>query len=81
MILVNLDTSQTRSISLEFDGSVKGSSAQAWQLSADSITDGNEFEEMSPKVAVREAAIQDFGNGYRLSLPPHSMTALKWTAQ
>jgi hypothetical protein len=81
LILVNLDTSQPRPVSIEFDGQVNGGRAQAWLLAANRITDSNEFEEPSPKVAVREAAIDRFQSGHQLSLPPHSMTALTWTVE
>ena len=81
LVLFNLDTSRSQPVSVEFDGTVKSNHAQSWGLAADHITDNNEFEETSPKVIVRERVILDFESGHRLSLPPHSMTALKWTAE
>jgi alpha-L-arabinofuranosidase len=81
LILINLDTSQARLVSIEFDGRVSNGRAQGWLLAADKITDSNEFEEASPKVAVRESVIADFKSGYRLALKPHSMTALRWDVE
>jgi hypothetical protein len=78
LILVNLDTSQARPVAIQFAGQLKSGRAGGWLLAADKITDSNEFEEESPKVAVREVPMVGFKNGYRLSLPPHSMTALTW---
>lgn len=78
LVLVNLDTSQPHRVSVEFDGRVKSKQAQAWQLAAKTISDSNEFEETTPKVAVRDASISGFQSGYELSLPPHSLTAMTW---
>jgi hypothetical protein len=81
LILMNLDTSQARRVSVQFEGRVKGDQAQGWLLSAENITDSNEFEEPSPKVAVREATLDGFQSGTTLPLKPHSMTALTWTIE
>jgi alpha-L-arabinofuranosidase len=78
LILINLDTSQHRPVSIEFNDQVQGSRAQGWLLAAETMTDNNEFEETLPQVAVREAARNRFQSGHTLSLPPHSMTALSW---
>jgi hypothetical protein len=81
LVLVHLDTSRTRPVAIQFDGQVKSGRAKGWLLAADKITDNNEFEEDSPKVAVRELPMAGFQKGHRLSLPPHSLTALTWTVE
>ena len=81
LILINLDTSQIRRVSIEFDGQVKGNLAHAWLMTAEKITDSNEFEERSPNVTVGEASMPGYKRGHELSLRPHSLTAMTWTVQ
>lgn len=52
--------------------------AQSWLLSADSITDHNEFEVAEPQVALRAERIEDFQSGWQSQLPPFSMRVLAW---
>ncbi len=78
LILVSLDTSQAHPIELQFDGDVTGDKAKGWLLTADKITDNNEFETPEPQVRVVERAIDGFRPGWRSTLPPFSMLALSW---
>lgn len=79
VILVNLDTGQTRPARLEFDGPVKAGAHQV-QLAADSLTANNELDwnPDKPQVELRETDLANFRNGQSLTLPPHSMTTLQW---
>jgi len=81
LILVNLDTSRTRPVAVEFEGRAAGGRAQAWLLSADSIAANNEFEQPEAQVKVRESAVPEFASGSRLALPPFSMAALAWQVE
>jgi hypothetical protein len=38
----------------------------------------NEFQVGEPRVRVVREEIDDFSDGYRMTLPPHSMHVLQW---
>jgi len=78
LILVSLDTSQSRPIEVQFDGDVAENKAKEWLLTADKIADNNEFETPEPQVQVIERTIDEFRSGWRWTLPPFSMLALSW---
>ncbi|HCE46231.1 MAG TPA: hypothetical protein DET40_22020 [Lentisphaeria bacterium] len=76
LILVNLDTSSTQPVQLKFSGSA--ADVKSWLLTADKISDGNEFEVGDPKVKVQDKELKDFKSGAVMSLPPFSMQVFKW---
>ena len=90
IILVNLDTSLPRDITLKFDGVPVGTSVSRL-LSGASLNANNEPDDPSnpqkkadfdnPKpleVKVVESQIKGFKTGQQLTLPAHSMTTLQW---
>lgn len=80
LVVVNLDTNKAREVAVAFEGAADGP-ATSWLLAADSITANNEFEQPEPQVKVQENEVADFASGHRLTLPAHSMIALKWKVQ
>ena len=81
LILINLDTGTARTVELRLDGKVAGGAAHSYLLTADKITDNNEFEQPEPLVRVREQEVTGFGSDWRTSVPPFSMLALKWRVE
>jgi hypothetical protein len=78
LILVSLDVAEPRPVAVTFDGDVAGGAARCWLLTADRITDNNEFEAPQPQVEVDEERITGFRSGTQLVLPPFSMRVLAW---
>lgn len=81
LILVNLSTNTSHRIALKFNARAASASARSWLLSADSITDHNEFEVAEPQVALRAERIEDFQSGWQSRLPPFSMRVLAWEVE
>jgi len=81
LILMSLDVSTARPVEIAFAGRPVQNKASLWRLSAEKITAGNEFEAGPPQVAVAQETLNDFGPGYKIMLPPHSMTVLEWEIQ
>jgi hypothetical protein len=79
LIVFSLDTTRPHDAVVRFDGPVAGRRAHRWLLTADSISANNEPEH-EPQVSVQEGEIDGFASGHSLTLPPHSMTALEWSA-
>ncbi len=77
LILVNLDLDNSQDVVVTFEGAAIGS-AQRWLLSGDSLTANNELELDRPQATITHDQIERFKSGHRLTLPPHSMTALGW---
>jgi len=78
LILINLDVSESHLVEVRFEGTVAYEEATSWLLSADAITDNNEFEVGEPQVTVTEEMLADFASGAQVILPPHSMRVIKW---
>ena len=78
LILMSLDVSIARPVEIAFAGRPVQNKASLWRMSAESITANNEFETGRPQVTVDEQKLNDFGPGYNIMLPPHSMTVLEW---
>ena len=78
LILVSLDTKTKRPVELKFDGEVAGGEARSWLLTADAVTDNNEYETGEPQVKLTQERIGDFRSGRRLTLPPFSVRVLVW---
>jgi len=78
LILISLDTSQPHPVDVAFDGEVDGGQARSWLLTAERITDNNEYEGGEPQVKVAEESLDGFRSGTRVVLPPFSMRALSW---
>ena len=49
-----------------------------WLLSGDILTANSELEIDRPQATLTYAQIERFKTGHRLTLPPHSMTAVQW---
>ncbi|MEA3368730.1 MAG: hypothetical protein U9R68_11525, partial [Planctomycetota bacterium] len=77
LILVNLELSSSQDVIVTFEGTAAGP-AQRWLLSGDSLVANNELEQPKPQATIKQDRIEGFRSGYRLTLPPHSMTALRW---
>jgi len=77
LILVNLDLGDSQDVVVTFEGTASGS-AERWSLNGRALSDNNELERDQPQVTIVQDQIDRFGNGYRVTLPPHSMTALRW---
>ena len=75
--LVNLDLTGPQDVVVAFDGAA-ASRAERWLLSGDSPILNNELEQLKPQVTIAHDSIEDFRSGYRLTLPPHSITAVRW---
>jgi hypothetical protein len=81
LIIVNLDTTTDRPVSVTFQGNVRPGTATSYLLSAENIADNNEFETPEPKVKVTEQKMETFSSGERIIMPRHSMRALVWELQ
>jgi len=77
LILVNLDLGDSQDGGVTFEGTASGA-AERWSLNGRALSDNNELERDQPQVTIVQDQIDRFGNGYRVTLPPHSMTALRW---
>ena len=78
LILINLGTKRTHPVAVKFDGNVSPGGAQSWLLTAERITDNNEYEAGKPQVELRHQRIESFTSGKQLPLPPFSMRVLQW---
>jgi len=74
---VNLDLGDSQDVVVSFEGAASGS-AERWLLNGRALSDNNELALDQPQVTIMQDQIDHFGNGYRLTLAPHSMTALRW---
>jgi hypothetical protein len=81
LILFNLDTTRAHTVRLQLPGAVRGRTARSWRLAADSIAANNEYETGEPQVKIAEETMKNFTSGSEITLPPHSMLALKWDEQ
>jgi alpha-L-arabinofuranosidase len=77
LIIVNLDVANAQEVAVKFAGRT-ADGAQSWLLTAAKITDNNEFEQPQPQVKVTEAKLADFQSGSSVTIPAHSMIAVKW---
>lgn len=73
VVLFNLNLETPRRVRLEFDGLPGG--AFQYLLSAESIHDDNED---STTIVIDSALVFEFQSGNEFTLPPHSVTALRW---
>lgn len=80
VILVNLNTEESRSVILRFNGYPQPGSATGWFLKADHYTDNNEIDwnPESPQVTLETRAIDNFANGYNVNVPPLRLVAIEW---
>jgi hypothetical protein len=77
LILVNLDLGDSQDVVVTFEGAASGS-AERWLLSSNSLVANNELELDQPQATIVRDRIDRFGDGHRLTLPPHSITSLRW---
>jgi hypothetical protein len=76
-----LDVSSARPVEIAFGGKLVQNKASLWRMSAETITANNEFETGRPQVSVTQETLSNFGPGYEIMLPAHSMTVLEWEVQ
>jgi len=81
LILVSLDVAKEHPVAVKFEGKAAGGRADSWLLTAEKITDNNEYEVGRPQVNVLEEKITGFHSGTVLALPPFSMRAVAWEVQ
>ena len=81
LIVINLDTTTARPIAVRFQGNAAGGAAQSWRLSAEKITDNNEFEQPVPRVKLTQTKLDGFQSPTALTLRPFSMLVLKWQVE
>ena len=81
LIVINLDTTRPQSIAVRFKGSSTGGAAQSWRLTANDITDNNEFEQPTPQVKLAQTKLPAFKSPAALTLRPFSMLVLSWKVQ
>ena len=78
LILMSLDVSVARPVEIAFAGKPVQNKVSLWRMRAETITANNEFETGRPQVIVAQETLNDFGQNYKIMLPPHSMTVLEW---
>lgn len=78
LILVNLDVTRALPVSVKLPDKVAGDKASSYLLTADSITANNEWDVGEPQVSIRQEELPDFASGTTVTLPAHSLMALKW---
>ncbi len=76
LILFNLSLDQTQSVRLGLPASPESQAVRS-ELSSDSIHDDNEEAE---NVILQSWQLTDFADQYKLTLPPHSINVITWTA-
>jgi hypothetical protein len=76
LVLFNLSLDAASEVELRLLEPADGG-AMLYQLASASIHDNNEDSVM---VAIDSMFVQDFSDGSTLTLPPHSLTALRWNA-
>lgn len=76
IVLFNLSLDTPREVELRLREPSEGS-AMLYQLASASMHDNNEDSVM---VTIDSTLVQDFPDGYTLTLPPHSLSVLRWTA-
>ncbi len=81
LVLVCLDVSKRREVTVRFAGKVVGGQATCWTLAADRITASNEFEVGEPQVNVKQGVVKGFSSGSKMELAPHSMLVLSWQVE
>jgi len=81
LVLISLDVSQTREVTVRFAGKAVDGMATSWALTAETISSSNEFEVGEPQVEVKEDMAKNFSNGSKFKLAPHSMLVLSWQVE
>ena len=77
LILLNLHRTDSLPVQITLPAEVAGETTR-WQMTADSIAADNELEH-DAEVEMTETTLSDFSDGELMSLPPHSMTVLRWS--
>ena len=77
LVLFNLDLSRSHPVHLALPPASSVSDAQLTKLQGDSINANNEN---GVGVTLQTEVLPDFGQGYEMMLPPHTMVVLTWQA-
>ncbi len=78
LILVNIDPEKERTFTLNLNSSVKGQVAQKHLLTSENITDANWMEDGKSTVTIENSTIENFTNGYEITLKPFSLQSIVW---
>lgn len=78
MILLNTSVLEPVDIVLNLDSEPLGQRATWQMLTSDDINADNELEHSEPQITIQSGTLEDFSNGHRMTIPPHSLVTLKW---
>ena len=80
IIVANLDVTEALPIVIRVPGK-PGAKAQMWQSVGKDFMATNELENAEPEAFLKTSGIADFRDGYTLTLPPASVTTIRWNDQ
>lgn len=78
LILINQDTSNNRTVRIQFSGTVTGSTASFWRVAPDDLFADNEPEQTTPQVVLETGSLASFASGSTVSLKPGAFMSLSW---
>ena len=79
VVIANIDVTRAFPVAISFPGTPDGK-ATRWLMDGESHLSNNEPEH-EPQVFLKEGEIKDFKNGYRLTVPPASITTIVWRVE
>ena len=68
-------------VCLRFPGKAAANRAASFLLTADRIAANNEWGVGEPQVRIRQEKLRDVASGATVTVPAHSLMALKWRSQ
>ncbi len=77
VFLINRSLHQPLAVEVGASGAALPASAEATTLSSDKVTDWNTFQEPD-RVGLRASQVASSDGKFRLTIPPHSVTRLRW---
>jgi len=80
LIVANLDTDKSLPIVIRVPGK-PSAKAEMWRSEGKDFLASNELEKAQPEAFLNKSAISDFKDGYKLKLPPATVTTLVWVEQ
>lgn len=78
LILINQDTTQARTVRVNFSGNVT-STVQGWRVAPSDAFADNENTATAPQVALETLTLPGFASGSTVTLPATGFLALSWT--
>jgi hypothetical protein len=79
LILINQDTTNTRTARVQFNGTASPATASLWRVAPDDLFADNEPERSTPQVLLETGTLSSFASGTTLTLKPGAFWALSWT--